>query len=191
MALAIPPNVETSSHGLVGLDPLSPDVSNKLLHLAHDIDPIAGRVQSKGTNKYESVVNIRDVQAYIIHEDLVWVDELIIQYAVDANRTFGYNISGLLERPQLLRYTAPSNGYDWHSDIGNGDASNRKISLSIVLQSNYEGGDFCVFSEGEQVVPLEPLDCVAFSSFLPHRIAPITKGERWALVSWIAGPSFC
>jgi len=190
MALAIPPFVETSSHGLLALDSISQDISNQLIHLAHEIDPIAGRVQSKGTKKYKSVVNIRDVQAYIIHEELEWVDEFVIQCAIEANKTFRYNISGLLERPQLLRYTAPSNGYDWHSDIGNGDASTRKISLTIILQSNYEGGEFCVFTEGEQVIPIQPLDCIAFSSFLPHRINPITKGERWALVAWIAGPSF-
>tara|TARA_R110002110_G_scaffold397423_2_gene612737 strand:- start:98 stop:673 length:576 start_codon:yes stop_codon:yes gene_type:complete len=191
MALAIPPNNDKSQHGVVSLDPLPQDASNQLLHLAHDMNPIVGRVQARNSNTYESVVNIRDVQAYIIHEDITWVDELIINYAIEANKTFNYNISGLLERPQLLRYAAPSSGYDWHVDIGNGDASNRKISLTIILQSNYEGGEFCCFSEGKTELSLEPLEVIAFSSFLSHKINPIIRGERWSLVAWISGSSFC
>jgi|TARA_R110000803_G_scaffold27400_4_gene64089 predicted 2-oxoglutarate/Fe(II)-dependent dioxygenase YbiX len=190
MALAIPPNIETSVHGVMQLEQLSSSVSNRLLHLSNDIEPVVGRVQINNQSGFETVVNIRDVQAYIIHEDFKWVDDLIINCAIDANRTFNYNLSGLLERPQLLRYTAPSNGYDWHVDIGNGDSSNRKISLTILLQSNFEGGEFCCFSEGENELPLNTLDVIAFSSFLPHKIKPVTKGERWALVAWISGPSF-
>ena len=51
-----------------------------------------------------------------------------------------YNLVGLLERPQLLRYTSPSRGYNWHIDLGQGEASTRKISISM-LNEDFVGGE--------------------------------------------------
>jgi len=31
---------------------------------------------------------------------------------------------------------------------------------------------------------------LAFPSFLSHKVLPVTKGERWALVAWISGTPF-
>ena len=50
----------------------------------------------------------REVDVFVIHENNEWVDELLIHGAVTANELFDFNITGILERPQLLRYKAPS-----------------------------------------------------------------------------------
>ena len=127
---------------------------------------------------------------FVIHEYHSWVDELIINCATQANDQFDFNLTGLMERPQLLKYSAPSSGYDWHLDIGLGDASTRKISISILLNEDYEGGDLCFFTEGETQVSPDMGTAVAFPSYLPHRVMPVTKGVRWSLVCWIAGEPF-
>ena len=99
-------------------------------------------------------------------------------------------MSGLIERPQLLRYNAPSTGYDWHTDIGSGDASTRKISCSILLNKDFEGGNLEFFSNGKQRIDMNVGDCICFSSFMPHRITRVEKGFRWALVCWFSGSPF-
>ena len=38
--------------------------------------------------------------------------------------------------------------------------------------------------------PNEQGTLVAFPSFVLHEITPVTKGERYSLVNWIAGPNF-
>ena len=96
----------------------------------------------------------------------------------------------MLEGCALLKYRAPSNGYDWHVDIAEGLESLRKISIIINLNDDYEGGDFEAFSQGVNSIKLGRGDVIAFSSFMPHRITPVTQGERWSIVAWVSGPCF-
>tara|TARA_R110000824_G_C15214462_1_gene676984 strand:+ start:1661 stop:2335 length:675 start_codon:yes stop_codon:yes gene_type:complete len=126
------------------------------------------------------------------------VSGILTYIAEETNRVFNYDLwefehhknSFIQESPQLLKYEAPSTGYDWHHDLGNGDAAERKASISIFLNDDYEGGEFCFFDKGEVIAPSSVGNAVAFSSFIPHRVKPITKGVRWSLVAWIAGPPF-
>ena len=188
MAIAVPPNIDNTQHGVIGIDPVPYDITKRILALSGTHKHSDGRVKQSGS--YQKVVNIREVDTYVIHEKETWLDEFLVSTAVHANQTFNYNISGLLERPQLLRYRAPSNGYNWHTDLGVGDASTRKISITILLNGAFTGGEFITFSEGEHHIPINPCEGIAFSSFIPHKVNKVTKGERWALVAWIAGPSF-
>ena len=149
---------------------------------------VQGKIQDNNSNVVN--VGVRETEVYIIHEFHSWVDELIINCARLANDQFEFNLTGLLERPQLLKYNAPSNGYDWHLDIGQGDSSTRKISISILLNDGYEGGDLAFFTDGETQVNPDRGTAIAFPSYLPHRVMPVTKGTRWSLVCWIAGEPF-
>ena len=58
--------------------------------------------------------------------------------------------------------------------------------LSVVgqLNDNFEGGEFVMF--GDKVVPFETGDVIIFpSNFMyPHRVEPVTKGDRYSYVSW-------
>jgi hypothetical protein len=58
--------------------------------------------------------------------------------------------------------------------------------LSIVGQFNndFEGGEFVMW--GDQVINLEAGDLIIFpSNFMyPHRVEPVTKGDRYSYVSW-------
>jgi len=190
MSIAIPPNIDESSHGVIGSEQIDENLCKEIIRLSKYITPIKGSVQKKGTEDTDKVLDIRNVVAYRIHEEMEWIDELILNLIIDANKTFKYNLSGLFERPQLLKYKAPSIGYGWHTDMGNGDASTRKLGISISLNNDYEGGEFMVFGSGEQQIPLDKGEAIVFSSFLPHKVNPITKGERWSLVAWVSGPCF-
>ena len=62
----------------------------------------------------------------------------------------------------------------------------RVISCSILLNDNYEGGDFCFFNK-ELIIKKEKRSAIVFPSnfCFPHSISPVTKGERYAIVTWV------
>ena len=187
MAKAIPPKNRDGEFSILSAFQISQKDCAAMIELHNNSQNPhkKGRVIDDGSN----VVNLqtRDVDVWVIHENNRSVDDLLLQAAVEANKTYDMQITGLIERPQLLRYTAPSKGYGWHLDIGRGDASTRKISISLILNDNYEGGELGFFSEGESFIRPEAGMAVCFPSFMPHCVTPVTKGERWSLVCWVGG----
>ena len=123
------------------------------------------------------------------------------------NSESGYNfdVRGLAEPPNVMRYRAPDldpnnkpGKYDWHMDVGPGPVpSMRKISYSILLNpGEYEGGELC-FHIGRNTDPHPGQteasaigNIVMFPSYMVHRVLPMTKGTRYAIVGWAHGSSF-
>ncbi len=67
----------------------------------------------------------------------------------------------------------------------------RKISFSILLDSEFEGGDFSLQVDGEKrVIELGERNCIFFGSDTPHAVLPVTSGVRRSLVGWAQGPAF-
>mgnify|MGYP003119417792 FL=1 len=188
MSLCIPPSLG-GEHGITKTDTINISFCKRIIDLHKKSAYKTGKVFNPDGTK-SNIVSIRQVDVWRIHEQEIWLDEFLIEQVVRANQTFNYNLSGLLERPQLLRYNAPNNAYDWHSDLGVGDASNRKISCSILLNDDFSGGDLEFFLNGKQLCTMEKGDCILFSSFISHRVTRVTKGHRWALVAWFSGPQF-
>ena len=192
MALAIPPKNRANELGVMPALDVPKNDCLQIISLHKNSQNIhnKGQIQTAESN----VVNLqkRDVDVWIIHEDFEWVDALICQAARTANELYDFDLVGLVERPQLLRYNAPSKGYDWHLDIGVGDTSTRKISISLALKDReeYKGGQLSFFLESKQSIDIPQGTAVAFPSFMSHCVEPVTKGERWSLVCWVAGAPF-
>ena len=108
-----------------------------------------------------------------------------------ANRHFGFEISGFVEALQYTRYGATQH-FDWHLDLGPDQTSARKLSLSLQLSGpdEYDGGllEFSSLSPGEDARRLGT--AVFFPSYLAHRVSPVTRGVRRSLVAWAYGPAF-
>ena len=72
----------------------------------------------------------------------------------------------------------------------------RKISISALLNDDYEGGEllFRTLDDSSNVrehkVDTEAGDIVIFPSFIDHKVAPVTKGIRYSVVAWYGGPPF-
>jgi PKHD-type hydroxylase len=67
----------------------------------------------------------------------------------------------------------------------------RKLSISLTLNDDYEGGDFQIQTGREpQVVRQAAGRLIAFPSFILHSVSPVTKGVRKSLVVWVTGPAF-
>ena len=189
MTIAIPPKINETQHSVM-LDYVDAKFCQKVFDLRKEITPVVGQVQKKNSEIKEKVVSIRNVEVYPIHEKYKWVDETILDLIINYNLDYNYDLVGIMERPQLLKYTAPSSGYDWHVDLGNGDASTRKLGFSILLNEDFDGGEFLIFNNGIQTLSLNKNQILLFPSFLPHKVNAIRSGERWALVCWIHGRCF-
>lgn len=96
---------------------------------------------------------------------------------------------------QYGRYEAGGH-YDWHIDTVNEPPHGlfRKLSLSLMLTEPdaYEGGELLLATGGnwENAHSLKPSkgDLAVFYSHVPHKVSPVTSGERITLVTWALGP---
>lgn len=117
----------------------------------------------------------------------------LAQLAIQINQQrYGFELSGIYEPLQIAQYGV-EDFFDWHTDFGNGSASNRKLSLSVQLSDSteYEGGHLQFQINQNQVnAPKSAGTVVIFPSFVQHRVTPITNGVRKSLVAWITGPHF-
>jgi PKHD-type hydroxylase len=118
------------------------------------------------------------------------LDDLI--YRTNVNH-FGFDGIRLTEPAQYTHY--PTGGfYGWHTDndvVGKNEPPVRKISMTLLLSplNEFEGGDLELMDIGK-VAKLKQGYAVFFASFIPHRVKPVTRGERKSLVMWFGGPSF-
>ena len=94
---------------------------------------------------------------------------------------------------ETVQYTEYNHGdfFNWHVDGAHQNLDNspiRKLSASVLLTDEYEGGDFEFV--GKCPSKLKRNQAVFFPSFIAHRITPITQGTRKSLVAWARGNTF-
>ena len=106
---------------------------------------------------------------------------------------FGFDGMQISEMAQYTEY--PEGGfYDWHTDNDVNCVNEppvRKISMTCLLspENEFEGGDLELMKEG-QSVKLKQGHAIFFASFIRHRVAPVTRGNRKSLVMWFGGTPF-
>ena len=96
---------------------------------------------------------------------------------------------------QFSTYNAKEKGhYDWHVDsyMGNmnpqGNGLQRKLSMTLLLNDDFEGGNFEINLSKPQKIDVKKGRAIFFPSFVLHRVTPVTKGIRKSLVIWVEGP---
>lgn len=122
--------------------------------------------------------------------DARWLYHRIGMLFLKANATHGFKLVGLQEPLQFSRY-AVGGKFDWHVDAGGEATAGRKLSLSIQLSGSgdYDGGDLEFLNNAGEAARARGT-AVVFPSFLAHRVAPVSRGLRRALIAWAYGPSF-
>ena len=157
------------------------DAQSETARLEHDADDLYGMRRSK--------------VLYIPAPQFPQLADRIRAIAASANRCYNFAITDIRENIQLAIYDSSDAGFfDWHLDIGGMDKGVRKLSVSVPLNdsSDFEGGQLEFFSNGSKAEEVEQKagHPIVFPSWLVHRVAPVTSGKRYSMVTWISGPSW-
>lgn len=157
-------------------------------YVIKSIDWELSQIARVDKNNHE--INLTARVTDIIWEELLTpIGSVIQSYILEANKTWNYDIRRL-ERIQMSRYKEGGH-YDWHIDskvpVNN---EQRKLSISVLLNENYEGGGLEISSNKDENVLKYQGDIVVFPSFVQHRVLPVTSGTRYSAVSWAYGPTF-
>jgi PKHD-type hydroxylase len=117
------------------------------------------------------------------------------------NKDLGWDFN--LDAMEFLQYGEYNKDqyYGWHVDQHKKpypDGRVRKISFSVFLNDDYEGGEFDLEigspRQGEDRVKTfknNKLNSILFfQSDYWHQVRPVTKGVRKSLVGWVLGPKF-
>ena len=138
---------------------------------------------------------VSNVKFHSRNNETAWIFDKLNFIVQAANEQFyNFHLNGYA---QFQYTTYDSNGrYDWHTDMSFGekfgnDAEPRKLSLSLALNDDFEGGEFQI-NNGKEETPLtvsmQKGRAVLFPSFMIHRVTPVTSGVRKSLVVWVVGP---
>jgi PKHD-type hydroxylase len=148
-----------------------------------------------GTDNSDAKKDVRDSDIAWIHpcEHSQWLFErLAIITSTINHQQFMYDIIGV-DALQYTKYNIDQH-YTWHWDVEFGWQNfQRKISAVMMLTGpdEYEGGELEVCNNGNfedtQVLKPNKGDIVFFASWMPHRVRPVTSGERKSLVMWVMG----
>ena len=125
-----------------------------------------------------------------------WLFDAMWKIAIQSNdQWFGFHLSKL-DFMQLAEYDAEYEGeYKRHHDVFymNGTNYHRKLSAVVQLSdpSEYEGGNLILYPQNNMLDPNAIRDqgsVVFFPSFVEHQAEKVTKGKRYSLAAWFAGP---
>jgi predicted 2-oxoglutarate/Fe(II)-dependent dioxygenase YbiX len=106
-----------------------------------------------------------------------------------------FDLTGFVpdDETMLLTYRGSGDHYDWHIDVGEGESASRKLGFTVQLSASaeYDGGDleFYNFPSDREAFRRKGM-LLVFPAFSLHRVTPITRGTRQAVVGWVHGPSF-
>jgi len=150
-----------------------------------------GKIQSEiNNNVRKSKVNFTEPD-----EENRWIFNKLNNFVQFINDKFyGFDLIGY-NSFQFSTYSSKEKGhYDWHIDsyVGNlnpqGTGLHRKLSMTLLLNDDFEGGDFEINLSQPQKIEVKKGRAIFFPSFVLHRVTPVTKGIRKSLVIWVEGP---
>ena len=82
----------------------------------------------------------------------------------------------------LLKY---DKGGFYKSHFDDNKKRTRRVSISLLLNDDYDGGEFQFF--GDYKIPLKAHSAIVFPSNFcyPHEVLPVKSGTRYSIVTWI------
>lgn len=156
-----------------------------------------------GQHDIEKVEEIRisEVKFHNRNEKTDWIFERLNNIIQATNeRFYNFDLNGY-DMFQYTKYFSDRRGrYDFHTDMIFGEAihqgniiETRKLSMTLCLNDDYEGGEFQLnlgMENASVTVPTFKGRAIFFPSFLIHRVTPVTSGIRKSIVVWVTGPKF-
>lgn len=167
------------------------DIINKFIDLGESLSTMQAQVGGGEVHEKSRISTL----SWIHHNEK---SKELFDFLIDKIDRINYHHYGMkltgMESVQYTRY--PIGGhYKFHNDvIVRKEDSQRKMSIVMGLTSadEYEGGDFLLAPHGDnpKKIRLDKGDLIAFPSYIPHKVNPVTQGNRVTVVSWVCGPKF-
>ena len=165
----------------------------KIKQIAMTFPPIDAATGQERTAKKEDTVRKSTVRWMTgIQEKDDWVYAKLFDLVNEANNhLWNFNLSHAAESLQYTEYPPDGGHYDWHIDCGHHMQAQRKVSITVQLNDDYEGGELQLWRGQEPATALKEKGCVViFPSYMLHRVKPVTSGTRNSLVLWLGGDHY-
>jgi PKHD-type hydroxylase len=154
---------------------------------------IGSEAQGKGTVNTQ----VRKGQLAFLdsgNSELQWIYRRLTDCVMSMNtQMYNYDLTYI----EVLQFSIyhPGDFYDQHMDaIKPVCVNNRKLSFSLQLSDSddYEGSDLEVYVNAIEFAksPRTQGTVNFFPSYTVHRVTPLIKGTRYALVGWVCGPAW-
>jgi len=131
---------------------------------------------------------------YAQKEENHWIFKKIGNLINETNNNwFKYKLDHLENLQYTVYKSTQKQFYKAHVDtiLNNFSNTTRKLSFSLLLNDNFEGGDLNLFySSVPTTVEKKKGRIYFFPSYALHEVTPVTKGVRKSLVGWVRGPHF-
>ncbi|WP_114950699.1 2OG-Fe(II) oxygenase [Sphingosinicella terrae] len=168
-------------------DAFTPGECDRIIALGEAAGAVAAPVHGGGG--YALDRSQRDVNTALVGREpmTAWLFDRLDALFARGAEAFGLPVGPVREDVQILRYDEGCHFVAWHTDSGLDRIDARRISLSIELSApeDHDGGDL-------EIVP-DRIGCARslprgsaqiFPSRALHRVTPVRRGCRWALVAW-------
>lgn len=154
-----------------------------------------GQVVGQDNQTELNQLRISNVNFSSPDEENRWIfDKFNVFFQMINDRFYGFDLIGY-NSFQFSTYKAKEKGkYGWHTDgffgkqgLGK-EGLHRKLSMSLLLNDDFEGGDFEINTDSPSKIELKKGRAIFFPSFFLHQVTPVTKGIRKSIVIWAEGP---
>lgn len=162
------------------------------------IEAISQQVEPKRVTvgperKVDPEGNLSYVRWLTPNQETAWFYSRILSVIAELNaRTYQFDITGIDEALYHVTYEGKEKGhYNWHIDANDPSRPQRKMAITFQMSDpkDYKGGDLDINMTGTPVTaPKDRGTLILFPAYHIHRVRPVTKGVRKALVTWIVGP---
>lgn len=154
----------------------------------------AARFASQDATIFSTASNAASLRT----SQITWLTDQELQdrlwhYVNQANHAaFGCDVTNHADLQFTSYHGHQAGHYDWHNDVKwhGTETVDRKLSVTVQLSDpdSYEGGQF-EFDELTTSLDLRRQGSVLiFPSFVRHKVSPVIRGTRHALVAWFTGP---
>jgi PKHD-type hydroxylase len=168
------------------------EVCEAMLKEVEKLNLVVGEVNGKNNTNVVSI-EIRNNEVHFLPENH-WFEGILLNHVRYANASANWNFSITGNEPvQVTSYTEGQK-YEWHEDTSLLDKTKeyqRKLTTVCQLSdtSDFTGGGLFLKDIEDSILKNQG-DIVVFPSFLSHKAAEVTSGNRVTLVCWVTGEYF-
>jgi PKHD-type hydroxylase len=158
-----------------------------LIALGERSGPAPATVWSPAGDQVQAAIRSAETSYHPRSAETGWIYERLDRLFAEAGAELGLPVGPVTEPLQIVRYGVGGHFQTWHSDAGYDRGQGRLVSVSVELSplGSHEGGDLEIVPDTiGRVRSLERGGARFFPSRALHRVTPVTRGLRHALVIW-------